>query len=440
MNIGPRTRFVVGSFAVTTLWPTQAILGSDEIQSWQLDDGTEVFLLEDYRAPLVSIAIYFPVHDMMSWIVENDGLAAFYATHIQTVLLDHDDGGENQDLGLLIHAQMNSGYTLTEGSCLEADFGELVKFIREKINPVTFNRKNLRDDHRTRVLRWRATRNDPHTTLLKTALQSLYTDPDDPRHIYYDRPKKPTFNVRKLAEIYNRIHSVPGRTVAVAGHIDRVTAEKLLPDLLPRASAKGIPAQSDPNPTRFAAGTVFEVALPKLTQVYLGLFRDSIASNSEEYPMHIVVNQILGGGFSSRLYEKLRHEGGDTYRVQLNRMFTQHGPGMLLLETFTRADNAAVAEEKLRSVLVALHQYGITQDELDAAIAYYKSNQAFAYEAPSGIVNRWAMNRMYGLPVNAHELTLERISNLKLDEINTFVKDYYDPDKFAVVRVVPEAG
>ena len=243
-----------------------------------------------------------------------------------------------------------------------------------------------------------------------------------------------------MAEIYSRIHSVPGRTIAVAGHVDRDTAEKLLTDLLPPASSKGIPAESYPNPTRFAAGTVFEVSLPKLTQVYLALFRDTIPRNSEKYPIYIVVNRILGGGFSSRLYEKLRHESGDTYRVQLHRVFAQHGPGMLLFETFTRAGNAAVAEEKLRSVLVDLHRNGITQRELEATIARFRSNQAIPYEAPSGIVNRLAMNRMYGLPVNAHELTLERISNLTLDEINTFVKEYYDPDKFALVRVVPEAG
>ena len=437
MNFRSRIQFGLGVFAVTTLWSAQAILGSDEVQSWQLDDGTEVFLLEDYRAPLVSITIYFPVHNMMSWIIQNDGETAFYGQSSRTVIDDQDDGAEARDLGLSTHSQMNSGYTFTAGSCLEADFGELVKLIRESFNPSTYRRKDLRDYHRNRVLRWRATRNDPRTTLFKTALQSLYPYPEDPRYRYYERPKKPTFNVRQMAEIYSRIHSVPGRTIAVAGHVDRDTAEKLLPDLLPPASSKGIPAESYPNPTRFAAGTVFEVSLPKLTQVYLALFRDSIPRNNVEYPMYIVVNRILGGSFSSRLYEKLRHESGDTYRVQLHRVFAQHGPGMLLLETFTRAGNAAVAEEKLRSVLVDLHQNGITQSELEATIARFRSNQALPYEAPSGIVNRLAMNRMYGLPVNAHELTLERISNLTLDEINTFVKEYYDPDKFALVRVVP---
>ena len=170
----------------------------------------------------------------------------------------------------------------------------------------------------------------------------------------------------------------------------------------------------------------------------MALFRDSVAYDSDDFPKQLVVNHVLGGTFSSRLYEKLRHESGDAYSANLWRMWGGRLHGMLVLETFTRADKESVVEEKLRSALAEIHQNGITKDEVEAALAYLKGRQALANETPAHFADRWAMNRVYGRPGNVHELHLESASNLTLDEINAFIKDFYDPDRFALVKVVPE--
>ena len=79
--------------------------------------------------------------------------------------------------------------------------------------------------------------------------------------------------------------------------------------------------------------------MKNLTQVYMALVRDSLPFIHDDYPAYLVVNQILGGTFNSRLYQKLRHETGDTYSATLGSILTTAvRPGMLRLQTYTRVD------------------------------------------------------------------------------------------------------
>ena len=96
----------------------------------------------------------------------------------------------------------------------------------------------------------------------------------------------------------------------------------------------------------------------------MALIRDSLPMIHEDYPAYLVVNQILGGTFNSRLYQKLRHETGDTYSATLSALFTTATrPGMLRLQTYTRVDNQLDTQTRLRSVLEEVHVHGVSKTE-----------------------------------------------------------------------------
>ena len=181
---------------LTALCSAQADFAADDIQSWQLDDGTEVYFIEDYRSPLVSVSIYFPVHTMMSWTIQNDGQIAFAAQLYDSGKQLHR---EILDLEASMHCGMGNGFARMGGSSLAADFPELVGLMKELQTNRNYDSTELRDWRRTRILSWRTSRNNPRTKLIQTAVQRLYTYPDDPRHSYYNKPRKTTTDSRKAA-------------------------------------------------------------------------------------------------------------------------------------------------------------------------------------------------------------------------------------------------
>ena len=408
-----------------------------DIESWFLEDGTEVFLFEDHRAPLVSVEINFPVNTLMPWIIENDGETAF---ECQIMDPGRQLVRKGEKLGVSLSASMGWGRARVGGSSLADDFEALVELIRETIRNREYSKEEVRKWHRERVLEWRSYTTNPSRELRKTSIQLLYPDERDPRNALYSKPRDVSTSSSKLSIVRDAILKVPGRNIAVSGDTSRQEVNELLEGLLPPVSDSQDFREKILDPQLFRPHTVRTVRMDQLNQVYLALVRNSVSPSDAKYPHYSVVNQILGGSFSSRLYQKLRHESGDTYSATLNHTFTTvNRPGMLLLETYTRADNASAAEQKLQSVLADLHENGVSTEEVGQAVSFLKGREVFARETPAGIVNQWAVNRMSNLPGYFRMKLLNRAERLTIEEINEFVRDFYDPKKFAMVRVVPEA-
>ena len=413
------------------------VYGSDEIQSWHLKDGTEVLLLEDNRAPLVSIQISFDVNRLMPWSIENSSQAAFVCQMKDT---NRQIEREIERSGVFLSTYMGWARAGISGSSLETDFPTLLRIIRKVLSNRDCGKNELRKWQRDRVISWRSTTTSPRTVLNQEAIKLLYPDADDPRHTLFDRPQPISRSAEKLTEIRDAVLATPARNIAVSGSIGRKELHDLIQDLLPDVSEASRFKDTTMQPHAFINPAPVVKELKDLTQVYMALIRDSLPINHEEYPVYDVVNQILGGTFNSRLYQKLRHETGDTYSATLNISFTTpKRAGLLMLQTYTRVDNALETEQRLKSVLEELHANGVSKAEVERALAYLKGSLVFSKQTPSQIVNRVATNRLANLPSNFWEATIERASQMSLNEINSFVQSYYDPAKFALVKVVPES-
>ena len=426
------------SIALLFGWQTVSIHASDDIQTWFLDDGTEVLLLEDHRAPIVSIEINFNVNRLMPWSIENSAHAAFACQ-----IFDSDRRIERkiEHSGVLLSASMGWGRARIGGSSLSAEFPNLIILIQEVLENGDYSRKEMQKWHRDRIIDWRSTTTNPRTVLYQTAIKLLYPNTDDPRNALYDRPISFTRSVERLPEIRDTVLSSPGRNIAVSGSIDKTDLRELIKDLLPEARESNRFNDPSHSPAVFNYTNTKTVELDNLTQVYMALIRDSLPLNHEDYAAYLVVNQILGGTFNSRLYQKLRHETGDTYSATLGSSFTTATrPGMLSLQTYTRVDNESETERRLRSVLEEVHADGVSAEEVQSALAYLNGRLVFSKETPVQIVNRAAVNRVANLPPNFRELTLARAAEMSMDKINAFIRRYYDPSKFALVKIVPKSS
>jgi len=174
------------------------------------------------------------------------------------------------------------------------------------------------------------------------------------------------------------------------------------------------------------------VKLARLTQVYFALAREAPALTDREYAAFLVADHVLGGHFYSRLYVALRHGEGDTYATGTIRE-GEPATGAYGLWTYSRTANAI--EAKLRGVLSKFHDGGITEEERADAAGYLKGRRAFNVQAPGQVLDRILWERSRGLDPGYRDALVERAAALPLDEINAFVKRFYDPARFTMIRV-----
>jgi predicted Zn-dependent peptidase len=173
----------------------------------------------------------------------------------------------------------------------------------------------------------------------------------------------------------------------------------------------------------------------KLTQVYLALGRDSLPWTDPRRPAFLVADHVLGGHFYSRLYVALRHDAGDTYGAGTS----DRGdvvPGTYAASTFTRAENAKAIEAKLRGVMNVFQEKGITEEERASAVSYLRGNRAFDRQSAGQVLGRFMTERRLGLAPGFLDEQIERASTLSLDEINAFIREFYDPSQYSMLRAV----
>jgi predicted Zn-dependent peptidase len=167
----------------------------------------------------------------------------------------------------------------------------------------------------------------------------------------------------RLAETYTADRLV----LAVSGAVgtDEVLDEagRLFGGVRPGGEA----APSPTPPERPVRSRQHETSPTQQAHVLLGYLAPSVQA-----PDHValkVVNGILGGGMSSRLFRTLRDEQGLAYSVG-SAYPTRRGAGRVVLHIGTAPENVASAEAGLRREVDRLAGEPVSEDELERTKAY----------------------------------------------------------------------
>jgi zinc protease len=405
------------------------------VTTWAVDAGTTGALVSDHRAPSVSIRVEFPVGTWSPWAK---------AHHASEAFGEQDDDPERalrkraDALGVSLGVGMEDREASVRATCLKRDLEETLALIRDVLRNARYDEKELRRQDRERAIAWKGNDTDVQFRLGQAAARELFRDPEDPRRRDWEKPPSLETHAAKLAASRDQLILFPGRTVGFAGDLTEDEAKEAARSLLP---ASGGEAPPDMAPRLGALVPASErpgersIPIRKLTQVYFAYGRDSLPWNDPRRPAYLVANHVFGGSFYSRLYVALRHEAGDTYGAG-TRESGDVAPGVYGAATFTRAQNAATIEAKLKETLAVFHDKGISEEERAAAVGYLTGSRAFGRQSAEQILSRWMSERRMGLPPGFSDDVVERAAKLTLPEINAFIRDFYDPAQFTMIKAV----
>ncbi len=149
----------------------------------------------------------------------------------------------------------------------------------------------------------------------------------------------------------------------------------------------------------------------------------------------IVVGQALGGGMSSRLFQKIREQLGLAYSVFSFQSFYARG-GHVGAYLATRPEAAEEARETLLLELRALADRGLSQAELDEVKEQIKGQILLSLESPAARMHRLAGMALYGEPYRNLDALVELIEGIDLDQAAEASK-LYDPEGLAVLELWP---
>ena len=170
------------------------------------------------------------------------------------------------------------------------------------------------------------------------------------------------------------------------------------------------------------------------THIYIGLPAPD-ARNDDRFAAE-VVNTILGGGMSSRLFVHVREEQGLAYAVS-SSIISYSDAGVWLTYAGIAPQNVDRTLEILLSEINALRQHGVTQEELDLARAKLRGNFILDLESNTNRMARLGGAAIVGSEILSPDELISRIDNVSVDGARRTIDAYIDSSRMNVTVVGP---
>ncbi len=173
-----------------------------------------------------------------------------------------------------------------------------------------------------------------------------------------------------------------------------------------------------------------------LEQVHFCVGYEGIrVSHEDRYALYLL-NTILGGGMSSRLFQSIREERGLAYSVYSYHSVYEDA-GLLTIYCGPGPEGFAESLELIRNEVDDLSTSPVTDEELATAKRQLKGNLLLGLESTANRMNQLARNEIYfGRQIPPLEIE-EGIDSVAADEIRDLAARLFTPGRQALTVIGP---
>lgn len=131
---------------------------------------------------------------------------------------------------------------------------------------------------------------------------------------------------------------------------------------------------------------------------------------------------IIGGGMSSRLFQEIREKRGLVYSVFASSQLYE-GAGVFEMYAGTRPENIAEVIEVAQEQFALAAENGVTEDELERAKELAACNFVLGMESTRTHMSRLGRLAVLDLPIDSIDETIDKYRIVTLDEVNEAARD-----------------
>jgi predicted Zn-dependent peptidase len=233
------------------------------------------------------------------------------------------------------------------------------------------------------------------------------------REVLGDQVSIGAMTVAQVAEFHAEHYRPANIVVAAAGRLDH---DRVVAGLTSRLSGHGggqAPQRSVPS-----GPPIHRVVLPRVTeQTHLAVASPAPDRDDEDRHAMSIVEHVLGGGMSSRLFQSIREERGLAYSVYAYRLSFQ-GAGALAVYAGTSPANTAQVLDLINDEFERTAKHGVTRAELESARGHIRGAMALGLEDSGARMSRIGHSQIvHGRVLGLDEIEA-RLSALTVEQVN----------------------
>ena len=236
-----------------------------------------------------------------------------------------------------------------------------------------------------------------------------------------------------IGEYFQRFYRPENTVIAAAGNIDHEKVVALAGDLLDNDGGEGRHERHSVVPEIRPHTAVYD---RPTEQAHIVLGTQGLPRQHPQRFTLAVMDNILGGGMSSRLFQKIREERSLAYSIfSYHSMYVE--TGLVAVYAGTNPENTSSVLELIKEEIGLLLEKGITGEELDRAKGHIKGNLVLSLEDSGSRMTRLGKAEICQGEILSLDELLERIDRVSAEDVRQLAKDLFGPRKLVVTAIGP---
>lgn len=169
-------------------------------------------------------------------------------------------------------------------------------------------------------------------------------------------------------------------------------------------------------------------------QVHVCLGFDGIEHGNDSLYTLLAVNNIFGGGMSSRLFQKIREEKGLVYSIY-SYPSSYKNAGLFTIYAGMNPEQLPKVSNMIIDEISELLKRGITKDDLEKSKEQLKGNYILGLESTSSRMNSIGKSELMLGRIYSPEEVLKKIDEIAMDSVNEVISKIFKLNKMSFTAV-----
>jgi len=408
-----------------------------DVEKVTLANGMLLFLVEDHELPLITMSamirtgsIYEPT--------EKVGLADITGTVMRTGGTTSRTGDEIDEQLEQIAASVETGIGLNSGrasmSVLKEDLDTALDIFADVLmNPVFAEEKVelAKIQHRSAIAR----RNDHPSSITWREFWKLIYGPESPyaRHTEYATIDKVTRN--DLIKFHKRFFHPNNVMLGISGDFDSREMVEKIEEAFEDWQKADVQLPEKPEVEYHFRQTVNVIHKDDINQAYICMGHIGGMMNDPDYFALVVMNRILGGSFTSRLFKNIRSRQGLAYSVYGYYDAEYDYPGVFYVGCQTKSESAVHAIRAMIREVQMMTESEVTDEELALAKESFLNSFVFSFDSKGEIVRRLMTYEYFGYPADFLQKIKDNVEKVTKDDVLRVARKHIQPDAMQILAV-----
>lgn len=403
----------------------------------ELANGLVVYLLEERTFPMVEVrtltrggTAYDPASevglaDIMAQVMRAGGSERYPGDQLDLAV-----ESVGTEVSVTAGEQLITGSLSTLSDQLDDGLSILADVLR---NPAFPQEKldEVKQQERTAI----ASRNDESLGILIREFAKLIFGADSPYGWHTEYATIDAIDTDDLHAAHDRFFHPDLTTIVAWGDFSAKKMRTRLEQHFGDWKHSGITIESPPGVPEPRPAGLFYAEKTDVTQSTVAVGCIGIQQSDPVYPAAMVLQEVLGGGFASRLFSEIRTRRGLAYATGTVVRAPLSRKGITFGYVLTRADSTVTSLELLLDEIGRIRREPITAEELKRGKDSILNSFVFQFDSPGEVVLRNARYELFGYDTDFLTRYQEAVKTVTADDVLAAAQTMFQPDAWQILVV-----